>query len=241
MSVPNPIIVDMEVVANNVPVPMSVATRYDLPIDLQTLQADHNGDYDAPEGTAWDAAHVDVPGIEVEPLSVTENGTYTASGKAYSPVTVSVPTGGPRVASGEFTLVAETASVEIVHGLDTQDVFVTLQRINEDHSTVVGNISRYRALVITAFDPATFIDNSQEYALGSSGNAVSVLNPNDSNSGNYAGIAAYFGAQDAASITKTMITRTTNGITAKTNNSVTITANYNLEKGRWVWKAYKLG
>lgn len=34
-------------------------------------------------------------GVTVEPLSVTQNGTYTApSGKAYSPVTVNVPTGG---------------------------------------------------------------------------------------------------------------------------------------------------
>ncbi len=33
--------------------------------------------------------------VTVEPLSVTENGTYTApTGKAYSPVTVNVPTGG---------------------------------------------------------------------------------------------------------------------------------------------------
>lgn len=33
--------------------------------------------------------------VTVEPLSVTENGTYTAqTGKAYSPVTVDVPTGG---------------------------------------------------------------------------------------------------------------------------------------------------
>ena len=37
----------------------------------------------------------EAPPIEVEPLSVTENGTYTAPrGTAYSPVTVNVPTGG---------------------------------------------------------------------------------------------------------------------------------------------------
>lgn len=86
---PNPIIVEMTVESNDVVVPMTVATQYDLPIDLETLEADHNGDYDAPSGTAWDSAHVAVPGIEVEALSVTENGTTTApTGKAYSPVTV---------------------------------------------------------------------------------------------------------------------------------------------------------
>lgn len=35
--------------------------------------------------------------IEIEPLSVTENGTYSESGKAYSPVTVNVPTSGGSV------------------------------------------------------------------------------------------------------------------------------------------------
>lgn len=36
-----------------------------------------------------------VSGSEAEPLAVTENGVYTApSGKAYSPVTVNVPSGG---------------------------------------------------------------------------------------------------------------------------------------------------
>ena len=91
MTIPNPIVVDAEVVVNDVVVDAEVATQYDLPIDLETLEADHNGDYSAPDGTAWDSAHVAVPGIEVEPLSVTENGTTTApSGKAYSPVTVAV-------------------------------------------------------------------------------------------------------------------------------------------------------
>ena len=32
--------------------------------------------------------------VEIEALSVTENGTYQEQGKAYSPVTVNVPQGG---------------------------------------------------------------------------------------------------------------------------------------------------
>lgn len=40
----------------------------------------------------------EAPEIETEPLSITENGTYTApKGKAYTPVTVNVPTGGGTV------------------------------------------------------------------------------------------------------------------------------------------------
>lgn len=54
-----------------------------------------NGTYDV---TNLSEVVVDVPtppSVEVEPLSVTDNGTYTApSGKAYSPVTVNVSGGG---------------------------------------------------------------------------------------------------------------------------------------------------
>lgn len=55
-------------------------------------------------------------GVTTQPLSVTENGTYTApSGTAYTPVTVNVPTGCslPSVISkidgGSFTLASDTA------------------------------------------------------------------------------------------------------------------------------------
>lgn len=42
--------------------------------------------------------------VGVEPLTVTENGTYTApTGKAYSPIFVNAPSGVSNVAIGEFT------------------------------------------------------------------------------------------------------------------------------------------
>lgn len=65
-------------------------------------------------------------GVTTQPLSVTENGTYTApSGTAYTPVTVNVPTGGslPSVISkidgGEFTLASDTQASRyaILHNL----------------------------------------------------------------------------------------------------------------------------
>lgn len=66
-------------------------------------------------------------GVTTQPLSVTENGTYTApSGTAYTPVTVNVPTGGslPSVISkidgGSFTFASDTASTYgISHSLGT--------------------------------------------------------------------------------------------------------------------------
>lgn len=55
--------------------------------------------------------------VDVEPLSVTENGTYTAdTGKAYSPVTVNVQGGGgaSNFVTGTFTTPSTTSSVNSV-------------------------------------------------------------------------------------------------------------------------------
>ena len=60
--------------------------------------------------------HLDDEGsspITIEPLSVTQNGTYTAStGHAYSPITVNVPSGASNYISGEFTVGETTGIVE---------------------------------------------------------------------------------------------------------------------------------
>ena len=45
----------------------------------------------APGAMADAISRISGGGVTVEPLSVTENGTYAESGKAYSPVTVNVP------------------------------------------------------------------------------------------------------------------------------------------------------
>ena len=56
----------------------------------------------------------EAPEITIEPLSVTENGTYSESGKAYSPVTVSVSGGGSsknaQVAQSTNRVTATTAT-----------------------------------------------------------------------------------------------------------------------------------
>lgn len=107
---PNPIIVDMEVVANNVPVQMGVATQYDLPIDLETLQATANGDYTAPAGVAWDKAHVEVS-VPTGTINIDQNGTYDVTEKASAVVNVpnsySAQDEGKVVQDG--TLVGQTA------------------------------------------------------------------------------------------------------------------------------------
>lgn len=64
-------------------------------------------------------------GITVEPLTVTENDTYTApEGKAYSPVTVNVSGGG----GGDFT----TAAVTVVNNQTTVPITIWVPVVLED-------------------------------------------------------------------------------------------------------------
>lgn len=63
---------------------------------LEALEARENGLYQVPEGLdGWNIVSVDVPEVELEPLAVTANGTYTPEpGKGFGVVSVSVPTDG---------------------------------------------------------------------------------------------------------------------------------------------------
>lgn len=68
--------------------------------------------------------------VTIETLSVTENGTYTApTGKAYSPVTVNVPTGSSDPHVIHYTPATRVGSVTFEHGLGyapTMCVFLCL-------------------------------------------------------------------------------------------------------------------
>jgi len=82
-----------------------VRTIYDEPV-LEQLRAIANGEYYPEEGIdGFDEVLVDVPPTvpDIEPLAVTANGTYTASGDGFNPVTVNVPIPkDPNVIEGEF-------------------------------------------------------------------------------------------------------------------------------------------
>ncbi|MBP5479784.1 MAG: hypothetical protein J6Y15_10540, partial [Bacteroidaceae bacterium] len=61
--------------------------------------------------------------VKPEPLTVTENGTYAESGKAYNPVTVNVPTYGAAdvgkvvtESSGEYALTPQTSQSITANG-----------------------------------------------------------------------------------------------------------------------------
>lgn len=63
-------------------------------VTVAPLEVTENGEYTAPEGTAYSPVTVNVPTVAVESLEVTENGEYIPpTGVAYSPVAVNVPTG----------------------------------------------------------------------------------------------------------------------------------------------------
>ena len=88
MSQPNPIIVEMSVQTNDVVVPMSVATLYAMPVDLQALEATENGEYDAPPGVAWDRVDVDVS-APIGTVEINRNGTFDV--EQYATAEVAVP------------------------------------------------------------------------------------------------------------------------------------------------------
>lgn len=117
MSQPNPIIVEMSVQSNDVVVPMSVATQYAMPVELKTLEATENGDYDAPSGVAWDRVEVDVstPSGTVE---INSNGIYDVAGYAQADVNVpnsySASDEGKVVSGGE--LASQTARTVDANG-----------------------------------------------------------------------------------------------------------------------------
>lgn len=68
--------------------------------------------------TAVYGGEIEPTEIEVEPLSVTQNGTYTApTGKAYSPVTVNVSGGTINVATTTWTNSSSTATTHTFTGL----------------------------------------------------------------------------------------------------------------------------
>ena len=66
-----------------------------------------------------DAAVEGISGVDVEALSVTSNGTYTApSGTAYSPVTVAVPTPSPTLQSKSATPTESAQTITPDSGYD---------------------------------------------------------------------------------------------------------------------------
>ncbi|MBO4863859.1 MAG: hypothetical protein J5517_05815 [Eubacterium sp.] len=80
--------------------------------------------------------------VTVEQLRVTENGEYSESGKAYSPVIVEVPTPPPtpvptyKVATGTFTSASEQYGiVDIDCGFEPDMVFVSLPFGENDTSS----------------------------------------------------------------------------------------------------------
>lgn len=76
------------------------------------VKAEISGTIEFPDGFISAINSISGGGAEVEPISITENGTYTApSGKAYSPVTVNVSGGGAsNVVSGTFVAGAGEAT-----------------------------------------------------------------------------------------------------------------------------------
>ena len=82
-----------------------IRTVYVDPV-LESLSVTENGTYEPSEGIdGYDRVVVDVPPTipDIEPLTVTANGVYTAEGDGFNPVTVNVEAPkDPNICEGEF-------------------------------------------------------------------------------------------------------------------------------------------
>ena len=187
-------------------------------------------------------------GVTVEPLSVTENGTYTAdAGKAYSPVTVEVPRFYGTYATGEINIISEVNSIEITHNLDADCLVCCLQRVNDDKSIITGD-TRYRSIFVMSITPELYkkfgvLDTEQEYQYTPSGTHVAFdwEGAQDADSGIQLLLINYFPATDGQILTPSAITRRDRFAVAIDSNTVRVTSNYLLQTGRWVWHVFALG
>ena len=129
-------------------------------------------------------------GVTVEPLSVTQNGTYTAeSGKAYSPVSVSVSGGGgvdtlDAMNNNTLTEIALTGTGTKAYlcyscsSLQKVDCASTIGFIN---SNAFGNCSSLNVLIIRKTDAMASLTNKNAFtgtpfASGGSGGTLYVPN-----------------------------------------------------------------
>ena len=87
-------------------------------VTLDSLTVTENGVYEPDAGIdGYDRVVVDIPIItpDISPLTVTANGTYTAEGDGYNPITVNVP--GFK-ATGSFTPTTTSTSYSLDTGRD---------------------------------------------------------------------------------------------------------------------------
>lgn len=111
-------------------------------------------------------------GVTVEALSVTENGTYSEEGKAYSPVTVNVAGG-----SGDFS----TAEVSVTYNGPDTDIYAKVACV-EDNTIISGTFidqSTTKVLTVPIASGGAIIDfdelSSQSYVI--SGDIEGIDNP----------------------------------------------------------------
>ena len=120
----------------------------------ESLSVTENGTYEPSEGIyGYDRVTVAVPPTvpDIEPLTVTANGVYTAEGDGFNPVTVNVPIPTePNVCEGEFTA-SETGVVTIDTGCEGDSfpkaiIIYDADGIIKDDAPLAYTISAFMAI-----------------------------------------------------------------------------------------------
>lgn len=175
------------------------------------VKAEISGTLEFPDGFIAAINSISGGGTEVEPISITENGTYTApSGKAYSPVTVNVSGGCvTNIVSGSFI------GTESGQAMD-----ITLPYTGNGYPIIVY------VLVDGAGSNTSFKDLVQRYAIYSTFLFKSL--PNDPPTYTYRDMAGYIRLFKSSATSATTYSGNGNA------NTASFWSNSNASSNQWV-------
>ena len=145
------------------------------------------------------------------------------------------------VQSGETTFAsANSNNFTINHALNTKKLLLIMQRVNSDHSDVVGS-SRYKTLCLICATQEALWDTQQKYRYTSD---TTAYGEDISTAKGYLFGAFTYYAPNASSdcLAHNYLQNESNiyGLYASSDSQCYVTARYEFEAGRYIWTLYSL-